>query len=83
MKTNETKFLHIDFIIKMLSDLGIKFDSKNSGIHLVVHSDDYVIDFFPTTGLWNCRTSKIKGRGILNLLGHLHIKFKFERIYEN
>jgi hypothetical protein len=33
---NRNKFDEITFTDKLLSDLDIKYDSKNSGIHLVI-----------------------------------------------
>ena len=49
----------------ILRRVGIPFESKNDGAHLIVL---YAIDFWPGTGLWIVRKTKKKGRGVRNLL---------------
>ena len=59
-----------------LTELGVEFESKNNGAHLVVKMDickeglshsARLIDFWPGTGLWKTR-SGLQGRGINGLL---------------
>jgi len=52
----------------MLLDMGIEFESKNSGNHLVVGCGDTKIDFWPSTGRFISRDGKHDARGINNLL---------------
>lgn len=52
----------------MLRDCGIAFDDKNDGAHLIVSSSVGLIDFWPGTGLWICRSNKKKARGVRQLL---------------
>lgn len=44
---------------------GVPFTDHNNGIHLVVDSR---IDYWPSTGLFICRHTKFKQRGVQNLL---------------
>lgn len=52
----------------ILTDNDIKFTSHNGGTHLVVEAR---VDFWPGTGLWMVRNTKIKRRGVFNLLKYL------------
>ena len=52
---------------QMLENSGIKYESKNNGVHLIVESANGKIDFWPSTGKWICRTGD-KGRGVTNLI---------------
>jgi len=52
-----------------LAGLGIPFESKNNGAHLIVDSR---VDFWPSTGLWITRgPSGQRGRGVRHLLQYL------------
>ena len=56
----------------ILLENGIKFESKNNGVHLVIDTSNRrtrgkIIDFWPSTGKWIVRNGK-KGRGIRRLL---------------
>lgn len=54
---------------QMLTDAGIKFQAKNGGAHLVVSaSDGGLIDFWPGTGKWVVRASKLEQRGVSHLI---------------
>lgn len=54
---------------EILIERGINFESKNGGIHLVVHYASGVIDFWPSTGKFIFRDKKLtEGRGVFNLL---------------
>lgn len=59
---------------KLLIEKGINFDEYNSGAHFVIFHDEITIDLWPGTGKYIARKSKVKGRGIFNLLKYLKIK---------
>ena len=47
----------------------------NNGYHLLVEAkDQQLIDFWPSTGLWKVRATKISKRGIKSLLDYLEQK---------
>lgn len=48
----------------ILTALGIPFESKNDGSHLVLTLPDRVIDFWPGTGLFTDRKTRKNGRGV-------------------
>ena len=54
-----------------LTELGISYQSKNFGIHLIVSGKDGLIDFWPSTGKWVCRDTQQKGRGIRGVINKL------------
>lgn len=57
-----------DLLIKS----GINFTSKNEGIHLIIETNNIVLDFYPSTGLWWDRNNKSKKyRGVKNLLRYI------------
>lgn len=51
-----------------LIDEGVKFESKNHGVHLIVQGLKSVIDYWPSTGKFIPRGAGRPGRGIRNLL---------------
>lgn len=51
-----------------LSELGVLFESRNDGAHLIVRGQSSVIDYWPGTGLWRERGSVATGRGIKSLV---------------
>lgn len=53
-----------------LDELGIKYESKNGGAHLIVEGKHSKIDFWPSTGKFYIRTAKGYSRGINNLIKH-------------
>lgn len=50
---------------QILVEKGIKFASKNNGIHLIVED---MFDFYPSTGLFMNRENGKRGRGVFNLI---------------
>ena len=52
---------------QLLIDSGIKFESKNNGVHLIVEGIKCKIDFWPSTGKFITRNGK-RGRGVFNLI---------------
>ncbi|GAG54683.1 unnamed protein product [marine sediment metagenome] len=57
-----------------LDELGIKYESKNDGAHLVVEGTYSKIDFWPSTGKFYIRKAKGYARGINNLIKHCSIE---------
>jgi hypothetical protein len=54
---------------QMLTDAGIKFAAKNGGAHMIVSaSDGGLIDFWPGTGKWVVRATKLEQRGVMGLI---------------
>lgn len=51
-----------------LIDAGIPFESHNGGAHIVIKMGNAVYDFWPSTGLWWQRATKIKHRGVFRLI---------------
>lgn len=52
-----------------LSGLGVQFESKNGGAHLIVKHGGLTVDFWPGTGKYIPRKPGAKhGRGVFNLL---------------
>lgn len=55
-----------------LREAGIKFYSSNGGLHLIVHAQPYMIDFWPTTGKWKSRRPGASARrGVFNLIEYI------------
>ena len=54
----------------LLDENGIKYESKNGGMHLVV---DGSYDFWPSTGKWVNRKNGIYKRGVLNLIKEFRV----------
>lgn len=55
----------------MLLAAGLKFETKNFGAHLVVRALGRTVDFWPGTGLWIVRNTKLQGRGVQHLIDSL------------
>lgn len=55
----------------ILSRSAIPFESKNDGAHLIVECGKSRIDFWPGTGLWIVRGSRIKNRGVRKLVNYV------------
>lgn len=64
-RSRTKKLSNLEQSTAMLDDLGIHYESKNNGVHLVV---DCCFDYWPSTGLFIHRQTKAKGRGVRNLL---------------
>jgi len=56
---------------QILIDAEINFTSHNGGNHLVVECNDFVVDFWPSTGKFIFRNAQIKGRGVFSLIKRL------------
>jgi len=51
-----------------LTKLGIDFESKNFGVHIIVSNKNGFIDYWPSTGMFIQRFNSKRGRGISSLL---------------
>lgn len=56
-----------DYGAKYLADMGVHFEAKNDGAHLIVSHAGKVFDYWPGTGKFKEREGKW-GRGIVNLM---------------
>lgn len=52
---------------QILIDNNIEFESKNYGVHLIIRHNGFIVDFWPSTGLFEARAGW-HGRGVKNLL---------------
>lgn len=62
---------HRDKAPEILKGVGIDFESRNDGAHLIVKGEGTTIDFWPGTGLWKVRHTTIQRRGVFPLLRYL------------
>lgn len=65
------KLSNLIYSTDLLDKKGIKYESKNDGIHLIVECGSWFVDFWPSTGKYRCRGSKKHGRGIRELLKYI------------
>lgn len=68
---------------EILREHGISFTSHNDGAHLIVITDDYTVDFWPSTGKWIFRKLNKSGRGVLKLVEMLGVKKRAYIVYKN
>lgn len=54
-----------------LKQLGVAFQSRNLGNHLIVEGPGELVDYWPATGRWIGRKSRRNGHGEASLLDHL------------
>lgn len=59
---------------EILLAIGVSFESKNFGAHLVVSHAGQTVDYWPGTGKYIFRNRTRKGRGIFRLLRALGIE---------
>lgn len=57
----------------LLAERGVAFESKNSGVHLIVTHGEKVADFWPGTGKYIVRGGR-QGRGVFNMLQAIGFK---------
>lgn len=58
---------NLKFSTALLDKVGIYYESKNNGIHLIVYNKNELIDFWPSTGKWIPRGGTAN-RGIFELI---------------
>ena len=68
----EKKLSNKEFSTVLLDKMGIDYDSKNNGVHLIVFNGLETIDFYPSTGKWIPR-GKEASRGVKKLLDYMQV----------
>ena len=68
--SREKKLSNQEFSTKLLDKMGVDYESKNNGIHLIVFNDEDFIDFYPSTGKWIPRGGKAS-RGVRKMLSYM------------
>ena len=53
---------------RILQGSGVRFESHNGGLHLIVRTAAGPVNFFPSTGRY---TGALDGRGVFNLMRDL------------
>ncbi len=66
--SKEKRSRNRDSSAKILLAVGIAFETKNAGAHLIV---DGRYDFWPGTGKWIERGTNRKGRGVWRLIARM------------
>ena len=61
---------NLEWSTNYLKKMGVKFESRNNGIHLIIGE----FDFWPSTGKFISRKTKKKSRGVKNLVNILKQK---------
>lgn len=64
----EKKQRNKEYSTALLVERGIKFESRNDGVHLMIETAKGRVNFYPSTGLYN---GAVSGRGVFNLLKEL------------
>ena len=59
-----------EYSTALLVKRGIKFESRNEGLHLMIETSIGRVNFYPSTGLYN---GALQGRGVKNLLKTLKL----------
>lgn len=67
-ESKRRRMTHREWATKALDALGIDFESKNKGAHLIVRCAGKTIDYWPGTGKWIYRATKAGKRGIRSLM---------------
>ncbi len=57
-----------EYSTALLEKEGIKFESRNDGLHLIIETPTGRVNFYPSTGLYN---GAIEGRGVKNLINYI------------
>jgi hypothetical protein len=74
MKTLEAQ-IHNNKINQNVDDTlkknGLSFTINNDGTRYVITDDSKLIDFWPSSGRWICRTTKTNGHILQSLIKHL------------
>lgn len=55
-----------EYALEFLQRKGIPYKELNAGVHLRITLTDFVVDFYPSTGLYILKDGT-RGRGIFNL----------------
>lgn len=54
-----------EYSTELLKKEGIKFESRNDGLHLMIETSKGRINFYPSSGLYN---GALQGRGVKSLI---------------
>ena len=68
--SREKKLSNKEFSTMLLDKMGVDYESKNDGIHLIVFNSLEFIDFYPSTGKWIPRGKQAR-RGVKKLLDYI------------
>ena len=68
----EKKASNLKHSTQKLIDLGISFESKNGGNHLVINHNNKIVDFWPSTGKYKFRAREKYCRGVNKLIKELN-----------
>jgi len=60
-----------DASTRNLTAAGIAFETRNGGVHLIVHGAGLTVDFWPGTGLWVVRGMSKRCYGVRHLIKRL------------
>lgn len=71
ISNKDKKSRNKDWSTQHLIDKGIRFESKNNGVHLIVYGDKGIVDFWPSTGKWISRYEEKTSRGIRELVKYI------------
>ena len=63
----KNKALNLEKSTQKLIRMGIDFESKNDGLHLIIKSKNGIFDFYPSTGLYTRRGVSHR-RGVESLI---------------
>ena len=66
----QKKVSRLERSINRLLDLGIEFESKNDGYHLIIKARNEIYDFYPSTGAYRMR-GRAERRGVDRLISEL------------
>ncbi len=72
----EKKLSNLGFSTNKLEELGVSFEKKNGGVHLVITHNDKIVDFWPSTGKFKFRNKKKYCRGLKKLIKELGLIYK-------
>lgn len=66
------KLENLEYSTALLVSEGIAFESKNSGIHLIIRHNGHIVDFWPSTGKFKVRGSNKFKRGVKRLIKEIN-----------
>lgn len=72
----EKKLSNLEFSTNKLTELGVEFERKNCGAHLVINHGGKIVDFWPSTGKYKFRSRNKYCRGLKKLIKELGIEYK-------
>lgn len=73
---SEKKKSNMQFSTEKLVELGVNFEKKAGGVHLIINHGGHVVDFWPSTGKYKFRSRAKYCRGLRKLIKELGIEYK-------